>query len=207
MGKIVLTPETLSSSPTPGMLEFDGTVPRFSLTNNNRALFPGMMMFSPTSAIVGTATTNEQTLFGVGCVVESNTTYVLNMLLFLSKTVTATAHTISLGFASGSATFSNMWYMSTGINESGTFPIVETTPNLAAVNTPNLTAVTVSFGATNQIHSMNIAGEFTIDQGGTFIPTYRTSVSTGPYSLQPGSFISIYPVGVAGSNVNVGGWS
>ena len=145
-------------------------------------------------------------MFGVGCTVSANTVYKFEMLLTFTKTATATAHTISLGFA-GTATFNNILYMSNGLNINSALPVVDTTLADAAVNAATATVITELYGAATQTQAMVITGTFSIGTGGTVIPQYTTSSSVGPYTLNAGSFVSIYPIGTAGSNTSVGTWA
>jgi hypothetical protein len=69
------------------------------------------------------------------------------------------------------------------------------------------TVITNAIATANQTVYPMIRGTVSIATGGTFIPQYSLSATPGgAYTTQIGSYMLIYPIGVAGSNTNVGTW-
>jgi hypothetical protein len=202
---IVMNTMTLGL-PVTGEFEYDGGELYFTPLGTQRGLVPNMQYYRLENDRVGVASTDAQDIFGVGCTLSSGNVYKFEMLMSFTKTTGSTAHTISLGFE-GTATYNNILYQSNGLNDSGGIPKVETTPNDAVVNSASLTTISVSFNATSQVQSYWISGTFSVNQGGTFIPRYKLSAAVGPYTMAPGSFICVYPIGAAGSNTSVGTWA
>jgi hypothetical protein len=204
-GKVVL-PSTVLGTASAGTFEYNGQAPYFTPAGTQRGVVPGMQYYRLESSIVGAASTAAQSVFNVGCTVSSGTVYRFEMLMALTKTSGTTSHTISLGFA-GTATYNNILYQANGINDVGVIPEVETTPNDSVINSASQTPISISFGTATQVQSYWLTGTFSVDQGGTFIPQYQLSAAVGPYTMNPGSFICIYPIGAAGSNTSVGTWA
>jgi hypothetical protein len=206
-GKVVF-PNTSLSTATAGTLEYDGTLPYFTALGLQRGVIPGQQFYRLNTDLVGTATTAAQTLFGVGCTVSSNTVYAFQMLIALTKTATGTSHTTSLSIlGTGTATFNNILYRSSGINQSGDINTVDTSTEDAVSNVATSTALTSSYGIATQVQTFFINGTFSIATGGTIVPQYTTSASTGPYSTRAGSYMLLYPIGVAGANTSIGTWA
>jgi hypothetical protein len=116
------------------------------------------------------------------------------------------ASILNLGFG-GTATVNGIIYQTQSVFDAGvTNTQVDTTENMAIVNTIAQTPITVSAacGAATAI----IRGTVSIANGGTFIPQYSWNVNPGSaWVVQAGSYFTVYPVGAAGANVSVGTWS
>jgi len=53
-----------------------------------------------------------------------------------------------------------------------------------------------------------LSGSFSVNAGGTFTPVFKISSTTaGIYSALAGSYMEIWPMGAAGSNISVGPWA
>jgi hypothetical protein len=205
-GKLVYTSSALSTA-SAGLSEYDGTATYFTPSGTQRGVVPGMQFFRLNGSSTLTTAITAQNLFGVGCTLTASTVYAFNIMFTITKTSTATAHTISMGFA-GTATVNNILYSAYSVNSNGALPIgVDTTNSIGVVNTAAATAISESYGNATQVQMYCLTGTVSINAGGTFIPQITISAAVGPYSVTAGSFISIYPIGAAGSNVSVGAWA
>jgi hypothetical protein len=216
MSQLVLSSDSLLASPVAGTIEYNGTAMYGTPTGTQRGLIPGMQYFRLDSNYVTSNTTSAQGVFGtgngsgLGVTLSSNTVYEFEAVFSFSKTVSATSHTISLGFA-GSATLNNIYYNGWYIYNTVAFTSGQFTSSAAGSlfqsNTASSTALTGSIASANFSLTKTYKGTVSINVGGTFIPQFTTSAAVGPYSIITGSFFKIYPIGVSGSNINVGTWA
>lgn len=206
-GKVVLANTALSTA-TAGTFEYNGTAPFFTPLGTQRGVVPGMQFYRLDSNLVGANATGAQNILGVGCTVSASTVYQFESVFVLSKTAGTTSHTISIGFG-GTATINNVGYLA--INQSAT---VQTDVPYAGTQftkwiiTASADPVTTAITAAGQYRWFSIKGIVSINAGGTLIPQYSLSAAPGgAYTVIAGSWMSIYPIGAAGSTVNVGTWA
>jgi hypothetical protein len=206
MSQIVLTADNTGSA-TAGALEYDGRVVYATPQGTQRGVIPGAQFYRINADYVGTTATTAQSIFGSGVTLSSNTIYAFETIFILQKTVSATSHTISIGFG-GSATINNILYENYGggITQAA-LPVLLDTLNYSSVNTVSATNTIGTVSSANRIQTMRMTGTVSIGTGGTFIPQYTISAAVGPYSTTAGSYFYIYPLGVAGGNISVGAWS
>lgn len=207
-GKVILANTTLSTA-SAGTLEYDGGELYFTPLSTQRGLIPNMQFYRLDSALVGSNVNTAQSILGVGVTLSSSTVYAFESVFALSKTAGVTSHTTALGFG-GTATVNNIGYIcqnqfdSTGFT---TVPYSGTVLNMW-IQTANSTVISggsVSAGAYRYLH---IKGTVSVSMGGTFIPQYTLSAAPGgAYTTQIGSYFSIWPIGAAGSNTNIGTWA
>ena len=207
-GKVLLPNIALAGTASAGMLEYNGTAPYFTPLGTQRGVIPGMQYYRLNTDLIGANATGAQNIFGVGCTVSSSTVYEFETVFVLTKTAGTTSHTISLGFG-GTATTSNIGYLS--INQSGTLQTdvpYAGTQFTKWIITSSADAVTTGITAAGQYRWFNLKGTVSINAGGTFIPQYTLSVAPGgAYTTVTGGYFKIYPIGAAGSNINVGTWA
>ena len=194
---------------TAGAMEYDGKVIYGTPQGAQRGVIPCAQFYRLDANFVGTASTGAQGIYGssLGVTLSSSTVYAFEMVIVFSKTATATAHSLSLGFG-GTATLNNILY-------GGVFNVTSvafasgTTSNAITFfsNTASATSTGNASATANFNWTMQHRGTVSINSGGTFIPQYTTSVSVGPYSTLAGSYFLIYPIGASGANVNVGTWA
>ena len=196
-------------SPAAGNMEYDGSALYFVPQGTQRGVVPGMQFYRLNGNLAGANVNTAQSLYGVGVTLSASTVYEFEALVWLTKTAGTTSHTIGFGFG-GTATVNNISWGATGT----WFGTTATPTGYAsaiiggfATSTGN-TTVTGSLASANTSAWYMIKGSVSINAGGTFIPQYTLSAAPGgAYSTGAGSSFAIYPVGAAGSNINVGTWA
>lgn len=193
-----------------GLLEYDGKVPYFTPQGLQRGVMPGMQYYRLNSPLVGLNSTADQSIFGVGVTLSSNTVYAFEGFFTLSKTAGTTSHSLGYGFA-GTATNSNFLNTVTRTGLSQALPFTGTSATTFVLQVKTSTAFATATGAStsaNQTEVCFISGTISVDVGGTFIPQYRASSAPGgAYSTNTNSYFLIYPIGTSGSNTSVGDWA
>ena len=192
-----------------GAVEYDGKV--IYSTPAGRGVSPSLMTYRLNSDLAGANSTASQSIFGVGLTVQSNTIYAINMVSTLGKTAGGSSHNFDLSLDGGTATFNNM-----AINSHFTLfqAIPPTTSDLTTTNVRYGIHTTsapmryfVAIGGATRTGVVTLDGTFSVNAGGTFTPHYKLSAAPGgAYSTLAGSYISIWPIGTAGSNTSVGPW-
>lgn len=175
---------------------------------NGSGLIPGELIYRLNATYLGSATTAAQSFLGVGVTLDASTVYQFEALLAMSKTATATAHSISALFG-GTATLNNISYeiflpsgaitSYTDINNATAFSLFIQTASATIISNPGAVASIFRYYL--------IKGTVSINAGGTFIPQYKTSVSVGPYTTAIGSYFKLSPLGASGSDTNIGSWA
>ena len=195
------------TTPVAGAMEYDGKVPYFTPQGTQRGVVPGMQYYELNSTLALSATTAAQAWLGVGCTLSANTVYAFQGTYAAIKTTTTTSHTLGQSFG-GTATLNNINYTLFRYFDAAGFATVNTPPaSMAYVTTAsNITTMGNSAGAT-VYHIYTFNGIVSVNAGGTFIPQVTTSASGPIYTGQIGSYFMIYPIGAAGSNINVGTWA
>ena len=199
-----LVSQTLGTA-TAGRLEYNGIAPFFTPAGTQRGIVPGMQYYRLNSDLVGLNATGNQKILGVGVTLSSNTVYAFESFSVLYKSAGTTSHTVGINWATtGTGSFNSAYtvqYVSDG----------------SLVNSPVYGNRNASFGnvvltsaITTAIHLVTLVqkGTINVTTGGIFTPQYYLSAAPGgAYSTLEGSYMSIYPIGVAGANVNVGSWA
>ena len=190
-----------------GAIEYDGKVEYFTPQGTQRGVSPAQQFYRLDSGLVGANATGAQNMLGVGVTLSANTVYAFEYMFYMAKAAGTTSHTISLLFG-GTATLNNINYevVTTGATSSGT--ALGTTISELSVNVATATVINAAQTNALYFHHAVIKGTVSINAGGTFIPQYSLSAAPGgAYTTQTGSYMSIYPIGAAGSNINVGTWA
>ena len=190
-----------------GAVEYDGKV--IYSTPAGRGVSPSLMTYRLNSDLAGANSTASQSIFGVGVTLAASTVYAFETYLLIRRTAGTTSHTIGILYG-GTATNNNISYFVTSFRDStagasgasGTFAVA------AGWNTTTGNVVlTGSNTSSNSTFTAITRGTISINAGGTFIPQYQLSAPPGgAYSTLAGSYISIWPIGTAGSNTSVGPW-
>lgn len=192
-----------------GAVEYDGKV--IYSTPAGRGVSPSLMTYRLNSDLAGANSTASQSIFGVGLTVQSNTIYAVQMCFTLAKTSGGTGYSISFSVSSGTATFNNIHII-------GTNRIMQAVPPTSSALTTTSTIVSIHttadlLSSSNTIQgsirtiATDFTGTFSVNVGGTFTPHYKLSNAPGAaHSTLAGSYISIWPIGTAGSNTSVGPW-
>lgn len=196
----------ITTTTTAGNWEYDSEVFYITPTATQRGLIPTQIIYYINSTIAGGSGTSVQTPFGVGVSLSANTVYVIESKMTWIAVGATNSVTFQWGFG-GTATTNNILYQTQSLWDTGTSSTqVDATENQAIVNTTAQTAVTVA-AATGALSNI-IRGTVSIATAGTFIPQYQWSALPGTtWTLQVGSYFSLYPVGVADANTSIGTWS
>ena len=182
-----------------------------SAANNFSPTGVSGLVYQLNTAYAGANATGAQSLFGVGVTLTSSTIYQIEAVFALSKTAGTTAHLFSLSFG-GTATLNNIGYSIIDFSGSSSFTAGNTAGGVAEfgmfIQTASATQINSFSTSTTYYQTYLLKGTVSINAGGTFIPQYTLSAAPGgAYTTQIGSYITLTPIGAAGSNVNVGGWA
>ena len=206
-GKVILANTALATA-TAGTLEYDGIAPYFTPLGTQRGVIPGMQYYRLNSALVGTNVNTAQSWLGVGVTLSSNTVYAFEGYFPMSKAAGTTSHSVSALFG-GTATVNNIGYNL--LATSGSSLALTTLSGLSTLYSQVTTATLftgVGLSSNPVAVTAKISGTVSVNAGGTFIPQYICSATPGgAYSIALGAYFLIYPVGNAGSNINVGTWA
>ena len=209
MSGFTLGPDSLAATPTAGQVEYNGTGLFYTPSGTQRGIIPGQQYYRLNSDLAGQNVTSAQNIFGVGVTLASSTVYAFEMFFPMSKTAGATSHNVLIGFG-GNATLNNIGYYQYNHGDTAAF----TTAPLAGtildsfIQTATATIIVPSLASATQYRVHSAKGTVSVNAGGTFIPQYTLSVAPGgAYTTAAGSYMLIYPIGTAGSNINVGTWA
>lgn len=173
--------------------------------NGSNVLVPNAKLFRLNSALAGANVTTAQNVLGVGVTLATSTVYAFEAVYAFSKSAGVTAHSLGVSFG-GTATLNNIAYASDA--EAGVSFAAMNDTFSAYVQTAGNATVTGTVSTAAYFSMVVIRGTVSVNAGGTFIPQYNLSVAPGgAYTTASGSYFSIYPIGAAGSNTNVGGWA
>jgi hypothetical protein len=207
---LILTAAALGVS-NAGELEYDGIAPYFTPSGTQRGVIPGMQYYRLNSTLTGSNASGSQSPLGVGVTLSASTVYAFDGLYLLSKTAGATSHTFSTLFA-GTATINNIAYRASAKYNTTSFTLASASDDYviypAATGTAGGLFGLVVVASATTFTAVQLTGTVSVNAGGTFIPQYNLSAAPGgAYTTQIGSYFSIYPIGNAGSNINVGTWA
>lgn len=181
---------------------------RNKVGDNAEGLVNSGLLYKRNTALVGSNVNTLQTLFGVGIPLKASTVYLIEASFFLTKTAGTNAHTTNLQLvASGGLTANDVMVFQEYATENAN-PVtdvnIQRTMHTAFGVSRQLSASTTN--ATNSI-SATLRGIIDVNVAGTLTPQYiLSSAPGGAYTLQPGSFIRLVPLGASGAIINYGGW-
>jgi hypothetical protein len=208
-GTTTVAPMTFTSgtnltSASAGAMEYDGKAQYFTPQGTQRGVIPGMQFYCLQSPYTFTSSTSVVPAYNVGVTLSASTVYAFEGLMIMIKS-SGTTVAGSMGFG-GTATVNNILYQTHSVFDAGGIPQVDSSVNMAIINTVSMTQFTISasVGALTAFFS----GTVSINAGGTFIPQFQQSTAgSGTVTNQTGAYFMIYPIGAAGSNVSVGTWA
>lgn len=207
-GKVVLANTALSTA-SAGTLEYDGGELYFTPLGTQRGLVPNMQYFRLNGALAGANVNTAQNILGVGVTLSSSTVYYFESFYALSKTAGATSHTVSSLFG-GTASINNIGYYASNQGDNTGFTTVPLSGTISQqyIQTASATVITGAVAVATTFRIYSLRGTVSINAGGTFIPQYQLSAAPGgAYTTAAGSYFAIYPLGAAGSNINIGTWA
>jgi hypothetical protein len=211
---IIFKEATTTTNPVAGAIEYNGisflTTPN---TTSGRAFNDESHLYVQDSdrTLIATVVANTfYSAFGTGIPVESNSSYIVDLLIGMRTG--ATSHTVSFNFG-GTATFSDLQYrteftniaISTGAAGAGTptaavtlmFTGNPTTPQNGVIS-PASTIVSKFF----RVH-----GVVTVGTGGTIIPQIAFSANpTGTNQTTKYSYFKLNAIGRTTGSLNAGNW-
>jgi hypothetical protein len=173
-------------------------------------IIPAEQFYRTDAGIVGLNTTATQDALAVGVTLKGNTIYKFEGIFGIKKTADTTSQVVQWGFG-GTATVRNIIYHYIRYFDatSSLTSIDDTAAGAVSQTVANVTTMTSSTSATNSL-GFYFRGLVEIETNGTFIPRYRTTGAVGPYTMQPGSYFRISPLGplgASGENIRIGNWS
>jgi hypothetical protein len=207
---LTLSPVTLTTA-TVGRFEYDGRVPYFTPQGLQRGLLPDAQFFRLNAGLLGANALGTQNTLGVVVTLSSSTVYAFEFLFTLTKIAGTTSHTLGYQFG-GTATVNNTLiythYTNAATGAGASIPAGTATHAIGIGNTTGTFASAGSIVTQSVVFINKGYGTVSINAGGTFIPQYTLSAAPGgAYTVQPGSFLLIYPIGIAGANTSVGTWA
>lgn len=202
MSSIVLTADTLVTTPAAGQIEYDGLALYGAIAASSRGVLAADQITVQQATYTLTSQTAAQKLFGTttnGAVTLAAGTYLFDCFFSLSSMSTTLG---SFGFAlGGSATIaSQSWIASAqkGTATLSTATATQTTYNIAA-NTALATA------SVNTVGYARINGIINISSSGTVIPQVSLGIAAAAV-VGVGSYFRVRPIGNT-TVTSVGNWS
>jgi hypothetical protein len=191
-----------------GAMEYDGKV--IYSTPAGRGVSPSMMYYRLNADLLGSNTSADQSVYGVGITLQASTVYAFEGLWHVTKSSGATGHAVRIGWG-GTLSFNTFYVKGTGfrLGAAGTSDL-STNDNAFYMRNSftHLALMTTNSASTSQSTYALFKGMISVNAGGTFIPQYScTSAPGGAYSTIANSYISIWPIGAAGANTSVGPWA
>ena len=188
---------------TAGAIEYDGVAFYATPSGALRGVIPGAQYFRINANRAYPAGSGTNSVFGVGVTLASNTVYVMEAEMVFSRSVAASQY-VNFGFG-GTATLNSILYCAEMVISAQAIPATATTAGESIVTTTTMTQI---MPATNCLTvTMFLRGTVSVNAGGTFIPQQSQSATTGNYTLNAGSFFSLYPIGASGANIAIGSWA
>ena len=188
---------------TAGAIEYDGVAFYATPSGALRGVIPGAQYFRINSNRAYPTGSGTNSVFGVGVTLASNTVYVMEAEMAFSRSASA-SNIVSFGFG-GTATVNSILYCAEMVISATAIPAIATTAGESIVTTTAMTAIMAATSC--QTVTMFVRGTVSVNAGGTFIPQQSQSTATANYTLNAGSFFSIYPIGASGANIAIGSWA
>lgn len=196
----------VTTLPSSGSMEFDGTTIFTTTTNGNRGVAPSIHYITQTAAYttpVGTANTLKQ-LFNAttnGAMTSStNITYFFECMVNISA-MSGTSGNLQFGFL-GSAVFSSALYMSIANKTALT---VQTASSYTMITNTAKTPTVITASNTTATGYAYIQGKITVTTAGTIIPAFALSTAAAAV-VNVGSFFKIWEAG-SNTELEIGNWT
>lgn len=201
MSQIILTADTLVTSPTSGGIEYDGVALYATPTLSQRGTVLTDQLILQQAAYTLASQTGVQKLFNAttnGQVTLTAGTYGFDCFFSLSSMSSSSG---SFGFAlGGTATMTQSWRAAA---QKGTATLATATATQTTYNTTANTALATA--STNTVGYAQIDGILVVTVGGTVIPQVSLGVAAAAV-VGVGSYFRIRPYG-SSTVTNIGNWS
>ena len=200
-----LTSGTNLTTAAAGSVEYDGSVPYFSIAASTRCVLPSEQLVVLNTAYTLTSQTAAQKLFNAstnGAVTLPIGTYQFECFYSLSA-MSATSGSFGFALVAGTAVIGSQGWWS--MAEKGTATVATAT---AAQFTYSVAAnTTLATASTNTVGYAFIRGVVKITTAGTIIPSVSLGVAAAAV-VGINSYFKIAPIsGTAAANITVGNWS
>lgn len=211
VGNILFSNSSPLSTAYPGTMEYDGRVLYFTGQDQERGIVPNQEWYVLNADRGLTyASTTPQSLFGVGVHVSNNTRYWFRLKATISRSAGTNNTALTLGWR-GSAVLSKLNYTAQGSIGAVSTPTSSTTYETTLV--AGFTVQTAVTGTSNPPDSTTLVIQGMIDVGATgagyvepFI-SWTGVTAPGSVTVSSLSYFQLFPLGVTGSNTNVGNWA
>lgn len=160
--------------------------------------------FRLNSDLLLAGSTSAQSIFGVGCSLLASTVYEFEMVAMLKCDPNATSVNVSIGFDCSSAP-NNFHYQYLVVFDEDPGTTAFASPDMGFISTNATTQLTANFSY--DYFNIQAKGTISVNSATTFTPQVTFSSATPVFTTNAGSYIKLRPIGAAGSNTNVGGWS
>lgn len=205
---IDFTAGSLLTTPAGGAMEYDGKARYFTPNGSavgGRAVDLTAHFYRLTSARALSNVSTDQSIFGVGCTLAANTTYLIEMEVLFTAASGGTAASVGLSFG-GTAGISNIAYRAIAAHSVTSGATAASASNFVFVTTAANTLVVPS--GTNWYKRISVHGVVSINgTSGTFIPQAKWSAAPGGApSVAVNSFVKLTPIGSDTVN-SIGAWA
>jgi len=189
-----------------GAMEYDGKVIYGTPQGTQRGVIPGMQYYRLNADRIGLNQATTQTVFGVGVALSASTVYEFEGLYLFTRLSGGTTTTQNMGAGfTYSGTVGNFGACYRGqlssANGSNSNDLVLSATSITPV------ACTTGFSSTIGYSVLFLKGTISTSTAGTLNPQYITSAAAGAWTLLLGSYFNIFPIGTAGSSIQVGAWT
>lgn len=205
---IHLTGGTNMTTPSAGVIEYDGAAPYFTPIASNRGVLATNHVCALSADFTLTNVNTAQKAFNCSAngavTLPGSVAYYFEAQYIIANTGT-TAHTWGVLFG-GTATFTSLNYSVVARTDSATTPSATNVFD-GSINVATTVAVTASSTSATENVVITLRGFMRMNAGGTVIPQVQLSAATGvAATMKANSYFRLWP---AGANVvtTIGNWS
>jgi hypothetical protein len=205
---ILLTSGTNMTTPSAGAMEYDGTVMYGAPSASNRGVLETSHIIALASNNIISDSATAQAVFNVGTgglgtiTLPGSTSYVMEAVYYITRSVGSNSHTLSTLFAIGGSLTSIAYVAETTSTASNILGAVSRIYGTAAT----ATVVTAASTTSNENITVTIRGIVRTNAGGTFTPQIKYDVAPGGApTVLANSWFRLTPIG-NNSVTNVGNW-
>jgi len=203
---IKLTPGGLLTASMAGAVEYSPQGFFSTVFDGQRGIIPSQQFYSLSTVRTFTPGNNlPQSILGVGVMLSPNTKYWFRIKTFISRSSGGNNQTMAMSWG-GTATLARITYTATTaaaeVGAMGAANIIDI--SLTSAYTAPVTVTPPANVATP--YSLLITGIVEVSGGGTLDPQVGWSIDPGTVSVFPPSMMMIYPIGVSGTETNIGDW-
>ena len=194
-------------TPASGSFEYDGVVFYATPTNNNRGVLSNEYVLALTSNYVANNSASPQKVFNNptnGTIeLDGNTTYMMEGVYYITRTLGTNSHTLSTLFAVGGSV-SSITYQVDATSSNGN---VLTPVNRIYSTSITATAVTAASTTATETITVHLRGIVRTNAAGSFTPQIQySSAPGGAPTILANSYFRMRPIG-NGTVASVGNWS